>query len=160
MRKLFVSIFGLLLCSSLFAFDSKDVSGVLTSKKFKATSNYIVKQSDGFIGVYTSAKAGLIPVKDNREFTVDPDILLSEVFKNLEVGSKHSMEYGSEEPRYVATIKEIDLENETAVIKVNDRNRVIDLLLTVTLKNEVVDLERAKIKLLRVGGVTLDVRKQ
>ena len=149
----------LLTLSSFQSLASEKIEGDLYSRRFSAHTHYVIDQEKGFIGVYTKAKAFLMPIKDNRTFTVDPENLLSEVIKDMEPGTKYSLDIKSESPRYEATIISVDPEKNQAVVKVKDYNDVIDLSMVLDLSAEVVNLKSTRIKLLRVGGVTLDVSR-
>ena len=142
---------------SLTAFASEKVKGDLYSRKFSAHTHYVIDQEAGFIGVYTNARAFFMPIKDTRTFTVEPEYLLSDVIKDLEVGKKFSLDNKNDSPRYEAKLISIDHDKNRATVHVRDHKAVIDLYMVLDLAKEVVDLKSARITLLKVGGVRLDV---
>ena len=54
--------------SSAQASAVEKVKGKLRSHQFGARTNYVIDQENGFIGVYTKAKALFVPINDSREF--------------------------------------------------------------------------------------------
>ena len=142
---------------SLTASASEKVKGDLYSRKFSAHTHYVIDQEAGFIGVYTNARALFMPIKDTRTFNVEPEYLLSDVIKDLEVGEKYSLDIKSDSPRYEAKLISIDHDKNKATVHAKDHKGVIDLYLVLDLSKEVVDIKGARITLLKVGGVSLDV---
>ena len=158
--KMFKTILTLLICiGPLKATATEKIKGDLYSRKFSAHTHYVIDSEAGFIGVYTKARAFLMPINDTRTFNLDPENLISDVVREMEPGTKYSLDIKSESPRYEATIVKIDRDKNRATVAVKDRKRVIDLVLVLDLSGEHVNLKKASIKLLRVGGVTLNVKR-
>lgn len=159
MRLITLALTMILTLTTQASHGAQTVRGDLYSKKFSAHSSYVINQSLGKINISTKARAFFVPIKDNRSFVLDPDFLLSDVLKDMEPGTSYSLDINSDWPRYEATLKSVDIEKELATVKISDKKAVIDLFLVLDLSGEVVDLKHAKITLLRVGGITLDVNK-
>ena len=88
-----------------------------------------------------------MPINDTRTFNLDPENLISDVVREMEPGTKYSLDIKSESPRYEATIVKIDRDKNRATVAVKDRKRVIDLTLVLDLSGEHVNLKKASIKL-------------
>ena len=159
MKKIFVIVAFLFSATYIQADNSEKIKGNLYSRKFSAHTRYVIDAQRGNIDIKTSARAFFMPIKDNRSFNLEPELLYSDSLLTMEPGTRYSLDIKSDSPRYFATLKSVDAEKQRATLQVDDMKAVISLYLTLDLSKEIVDLKKARITLLRVGGVTLDVKK-